>query len=323
MPAVIGNSKLTDMTLFFYGANTYALKSQLGQMVDAYLKKAGSDYGLERLEGAAVKLQDLAAALNATPFLASSRLVIVEGVAGNKGVAEKLPQILSKVPVTTVAVFVEREVDQRTAAFKALSKAEKVVKFEPLNGPKLMSWAEAQVKKHDGEAEPGALRELIDRSGEDQWRLSGEINKLVNFNPVITKVSVAQMVEFSLERTIFDLVEAMTAGRTGDALTAYRALTRQKDGEMYVLTMVQWQLRNLLLAGSAPAGMSSEQLAATAGMSGYVAGKMLAASRGVDLRRLARAYGLACDAEFDIKTGRAKAPEAVERLIYRVGSGLT
>ena len=42
------------MTLFFYGPNSYALRQQLGQMVEAYRKKVGSDFGLERLDGADV-----------------------------------------------------------------------------------------------------------------------------------------------------------------------------------------------------------------------------------------------------------------------------
>src|SRR6516165_7537556 len=120
------------MTLFFYGSNAYALRQQLRQMVDAYRKKAGSDYGLERIDGATVKPRDLLATLQASPFLATSRLVIVEGVAGNKPVAEKLSEMLGKVPATTVVVFVEREVDRRTNAFRSLSKADKVVNFEPV-----------------------------------------------------------------------------------------------------------------------------------------------------------------------------------------------
>src|SRR6266567_1829039 len=102
------------MTLFFYGANSFALRKQLGQMVEAYRTKAGSDYGLDRVDGAALKTKGLTAILQASPFLASSRLVIVEGVVANKPVSEKLADIMGHVPASTVVVFVEREVDQRT-----------------------------------------------------------------------------------------------------------------------------------------------------------------------------------------------------------------
>ncbi|HUD11935.1 MAG TPA: hypothetical protein VMS08_05980, partial [Candidatus Saccharimonadia bacterium] len=145
-------------------------------MVEAYLSKAKSDFGLERVDGATVREQDLAAVLQATPFLASSRLVIIEGVAGNKTLSEAMASLLKKVPSTTVAVFVEREVDLRTIAFKALNKADKVVKFEQLSGGKLLSWARAEIERLGGQAESGAVRELVELAGEDQWRLSEEIN---------------------------------------------------------------------------------------------------------------------------------------------------
>jgi DNA polymerase III subunit delta len=306
------------MMLFFYGPNTYALRQQLAQMVAAYRAKAGSDFGLERIDGAVVKAAELNAALQATPFLATSRLVIVEGVAANKAVAGGLAAMLAGVPASTVAVFVEREVDQRTSAFKALKGADKVVKFEALEGPKLLGWVRAEIARLGGMAEPAVIRELVELAGEDQWRLAGEINKLVNYDPTVTVETVRELVAPSVERSIFDLVEAMTGGRAAAALAAYRVLLHQKESEMYVLTMVQWQLRNLLLAKTAPAGMGPNDLAKAAGMSPYVAGKMMAVQGAMYEEVLRAAYGAAVECEFDIKTGRLKAEVAVEQLIYRV-----
>jgi DNA polymerase III subunit delta len=307
------------MTLFFYGPNSYALRQQLNQMMAAYRKKAGSDFGLERVDGMAVKPRELLATLQASPFLATSRLVIVEGAAGNKAMSDKLAAMMAAVPATTVVVFVEREVDQRTVAFKALKQADRVVKFEPLTGPKLLGWLKAEVERLGGAAEPTVLRELVELAGEDQWRLSGEVTKLVNYDPMVTVAAVRELVTPSVERSIFELVEAMTAGRTAAALAAYRVLLEQKESEMYVLTMIQWQLRNLLLAKTAPAAMTPAELAKAAGMSPYVAGKMAAAQSGMSEEALAAAYRAAADCEYDIKTGRTRAEVAVERLIWGVG----
>jgi DNA polymerase-3 subunit delta len=307
------------MTLFFYGANMYALREQLAQMVEAYRAKAGSDFGLERVDGAAVKLQDLTATLQASPFLASSRLVIVEGAAANKAVADKLAEIMGKVPASTVAVFVERDVDRRTTAFKSLSRADKVMKFEPLSGPQLTRWIKAEVERLGGNADAAAMRELVDLAGEDQWRLDGEINKLVNYSPNVSVQTVRDLVTPSVERSIFDLVEAMTSGRGGPALSAYHALLEQKESEIYILTMVQWQLRNLLLAKTAP-GLSPDELAKAAGMSPYVAGKMMTAQSGLSEETLKKFYIAAADCEFDIKSGNIKAEAAVEQLIYKVAT---
>ncbi len=304
------------MTFFFYGPNTYALRQQVNQMIAAYRAKAGSDYGLDRVDGSSIKPAELVATLQATPFLATSRLVIVEGLASNKAAA-KLPELLVAVPSSTVAVFVESQIDQRTLIFKALSAADKVVKFEPLPEGKLLGWCQAEVERVGGTADRAALQELLNLAGDDQWRLSGEINKLVNYDATITRDTVRRLVTPSIDQSVFDLVEAMTAGRSGAALKAYRNLLAAKESELYLLTMVQWQLRNLLLAKTAP-NMSSAELAKAAGMSPYVAGKMLNAQRHHSEQALSRAYRAAADCELEIKSGRLKPEAAVEQLIYTI-----
>lgn len=308
------------MTIFYFGPNNYEMKLALQQMIEAYTKKAGSDFGLERLDGATAKLGDISAALMASPFLANSRLVIIEGLALNKSIGEKLPALMAAVPSTTVALFADREVDMRTIVFKQLSKADKVVKFEPVSGPKLLSWAKHEIETLGGKADNAAIRELVDVAGEDQWRLSGEINKLVNYNPEITVKMVRELVAPSVEQSIFEMVEAMTAGRTGAALAGFRNLLELRESEIYVLTMVQWQLRNLLLAKTAPAAMSPAELAKAAGMSPYVAGKMATAQNRMSEEVLRNAYIMAADCEFNIKSGKLKGEAAVEQLIYRVAS---
>jgi DNA polymerase-3 subunit delta len=310
------------MTLFFYGPNRYALSRQVRQMVDAYLKKAGSDLGLERIEGGAAQIRELTASLQAVPFLATSRLVIVDGLASNKAAADQLEKLLDGVPSTTVAVFIERNVDQRTKAYRALMKADKVVKFEPVTGPKLTAWVRAEAHRLGGEMEPAVARELVGLAGEDQWRLSEEISKLVNYEPNVGVETVRELVSPSTERSIFDLVEAMSNGNAAMALGQYRGLLEQRVNEMYVLTMIQWQLRNLLLAKTAPPAMSPVELAKVAGLSPYVAGKAAAAQSRLSEKVLKHAYAAAADGEFAIKTGRLKADVAVERLIYQVAAAV-
>ncbi len=306
------------MTLFFYGPNTYLMRRQIDQMVAAFIKKTGSDLGLERVDGLVAKPDGVRAALQATPFLSTSRLVIIDGLAANKATFEKLGNPLELVPQTTVAVFVESAVDQRTTAFKLLGGANKVVKFESQTSAQLTLWCKRLIEEAGGTAERGAIVELLKLAGEDQWRLSEEITKLVNYSPQVTVESVRVLVVASPEVSIFDLVEAMTAGRTADAYAARAVLANQKQDDIYVLSMIQWQLRNLLLAKVAPSGITSAELAKAAGMSPYVAGKMQSAASNHAQEVLTAGLKLAIDYEHEIKSGRRASEAAVEQLIYRV-----
>lgn len=307
------------MTFFFYGPNTYALRQEMQRLIAAYCKKTGSDFGLERIDGAKVTASGLAAALQTTPFLVTSRLVIIEGLGANKGVAGDLAKVIKDVPESTVVIFVDTEVDRRTAYFKTLSADSKPVEFEPLSTMRLEAWVRQEVAKQGGKIGSQAIRRLIELAGEDQWRLSGEIAKLVNYAPEVTPLTVDELVEPSFSETIFHLVDALTAGRTATALRLFRGLVMERTNEIYILTMIQWQLRNLLLAKTA-GGLKPSELAKRAGLSPYVASKAVAKAQDFSQEVLAKAFVAAVDCEYQIKSGETPAEVGLEQLIFNLTS---
>ncbi len=109
----------------------------------------------------------------------------------------------------------------------------------------------------------------------------------------------------------------MTSGRSGDALNMFRKLLQAREDEFKMLGMIQWQLRNLLLAKAA-GQMSSAELAKVAGISPYVAGRVQANSRRYDIEILKGAYKAAVDTEEAIKSGLIPSTVGVEQLIYKI-----
>lgn len=307
------------MIFFFYGPNAYAARHEIHRMTEAYIKKTGSDLGFERLDGSSLNLHTLQATLQASPFLATSRLIIIDDFGKVKVTGEALEKVLASIPSTTVAVFYDGEVDQRTAYFKTMHKVARNVKFEAMNGSELTAWIMAEAKRLGGSIDRTAAQALLTTAGEDQWRLSGEINKLVNYQPKITTETIALLVVPTLSQSIFDLVEAMTAGRGKAAMSAYHELLAERTNEIYLLTMVIWQLRNLLLARTA-VGLAPNDLAKVAGMSPYVAGKAMQAARSFDESTLKQAFLAATECEYRIKSGLDPAQPAIERLILEVAT---
>lgn len=307
------------MVFFFYGPNSYASRRQVREMMATYTKKTSSDIGLERIDGPAVDLKTLTSSLLAVPFLATSRLVVVDYLSQNKAVTEKIDQIIKAVPATTVTVFYEKEVDRRGRYFKTLAAEAKAIEFKLLTPGQLAAWVKREVRKLDATIEPAAAQELLDRTGDDQWRLEQELLKLSNFDPTITKQAVVDLVEERLEESIFGLVEAMSGGQPKLALERYQGLLAGGSNEMYVLTMIMWQLRNLLLAKTAGT-IPSSQLAREAGLSPFVATKAQGAQRRFSQEQLKQAFLAGIDTEAAIKTGAGKADQLVELLIYEVAT---
>jgi DNA polymerase-3 subunit delta len=305
------------LIFFFYGPNTFASRRKLQEMVETYVTKSGSDFGLERIDGKEASYDQIIAAMQASPFLAKTRLVIIENLSANKSAVERVLAALDAIPDTTVAVFHEGEADQRTTYFKTMSKLPKAVKFDKLGQSQLLSWTKREVEKLGGTIERPALNALVEAVGDDQWRLEQEVNKLVNFAPAVTLENVKNLVSTSSTESIFDLVDAMSAGNTKRALAVYRGLIGERTNEVYILTMVTWQLRNLLLAKTS--GMSnSGELAKAAGMSPFVAGKALQKGKSLSEEMLKQAFMESVEADYTIKSGQGTAEQVVEDLIYRV-----
>lgn len=307
------------MIFWFYGTNSYAARQQIAKMADQYRAKVGSDIGLERINGAEAAEAALAAALQAAPFLTSSRLVIIEDLGQNKAVAPKIGLLLAGVPDTTVAVLYDGKLDKRGQYYKELSASTlvKAVGFDPLPEAKLLQWIEREAARRGLAVTRPVAVKLLRMAGDDQWRLSAEIAKLAAYGGDITTELLEDMVSPNPSDTIFDLVEAMTAGRTEQALGLYRSLRADQQSEYYILTMIIWQLRNLVLA-KAGAGLSAAELSKTTGLSSFVAGKMLTRQRSFDAARLQQVFISAVDTDYRIKSGFAKADVLVEQLVVHI-----
>ena len=310
---------LCGMVFFFYGPNTYALRQEVRRLIDTYVSRTGSDFGLERVDGTKVTEPELRMALQAMPFLSTSRLVIIEDLGTNKPASDHIGDLLGYVGESTVAVFIDSEVDRRTSYFKTLVAEARGVEFAVLTGPKLEKWVRQEVTRQGARITPAASRRLIELAGEDQWRLSGEIAKLANYRSEITPATVDELVEPGFSETIFNLVDAMTAGRSGVALKLYHGLILQRTNEIYILTMIIWQLRNLLLAKAA-GDLPPSELTKRAGLSPYVATKAVAKRVDFSLETLKAAFLEAVECEYRIKSGQVPAEAAIEQLIYDVAT---
>lgn len=310
------------MILFFYGSNTFAARQQIAQLSNQYEQKTGNRFGLERVQGQKATVGELRAALQAVPFLANSRLVIVENLGLNKAIGPKIKELITDIPASTVAIFYDPQVDQRTSYYKALRAEAKAVEFKAISGGALQKWIQKTVADCDATIDRPALGRLIELAGDDQWRLSGEIAKLASYNKAITVQAVEAMVERNHTDTVFNLIEAMSSGRKRQAVDYYHGLRQEGQSEIYILSMVIWQLRNLLFAKAA-GKITPPELAKQASMSPFVASKMLSKRHLFQEEQLKFAFLEAVDTDYRIKTGGGDPHTLVERLIVRVAMAVS
>ncbi|MBI4101158.1 DNA polymerase III subunit delta [Candidatus Microgenomates bacterium] len=311
------------MVLFFYGPNSFAARVKIRETIERFKKKAGSDFGLERFDGddPTLTADKLITAMTSVPFLAEHRLIIIEDLLTNKPIAEVAVKALRRVPKSTVVIWHERKPDERTRLFKMLVKASKPVKFQELGPAQLNGWVRKTAQDMGGKIDQLATNFLIQRVGNDQWRLWHELQKLASFKPTITKDMIEELTEASFEDTIFNLIDALVDGRSQQALELYQGLRSKRAEPLYILNMIAWGLRNLIVVKAA-GDRSAAEMAKDHGMSPFVVGKATRAVRDLDLRLLKKIHRQIVATDFRLKTTSADPDILLEQLLFTTSQRL-
>lgn len=321
------------MILFFYGEDTFRMRQKLKALKEKFVTASLGDTNLSVLDGGKVTFDEFVRQILAMPFLSKSRLVIVENImAGKKSaqgesasgreVLEKIPDSLAKVPNSTVLVFVEEEApDRRTALFKRLNKPGQAQEFKLLEPEALRRWIKKEVEDRGGTIDPAAISKLFEYVGSDLWRMSNEIDKLTTYNKQLTTENIELLVNPQVESNIFKMIEAVAKKDLKIATQELYKLLKSGEHELYILTMIVWQYRNLLIIKDLSERIkttNSWSLAKKAGLSPFVVQKSLMVLPRYSLEDLRKIYRTLSDFDIKIKTGKIESRVALELMIFEL-----
>jgi DNA polymerase-3 subunit delta len=109
-----------------------------------------------------------------------------------------------------------------------------------------------------------AARVLVELVGRDLGRLRQELTKAADYlgepGGLVTEEILQEVCSLLAEAAIWDLTDAVVRGRTQDALATTHRLLENGAAPHYLLSMVSWQLRQLLQLQSATAlGLSPQE----------------------------------------------------------------
>lgn len=311
------------MVLFLYGEDNYRLKHKLKEMKEKYISASLGDTNLTILDGKTVKADDIIRQVLAYPFLAKTRLVIVENLLkeGKKEIQEKIVEFLPKVPESTVLVFTEDAVpDKRISLFKKLVKLAKVQEFKALDDAAVIAWIREESEKNGAQITPDATDKLFNFIGHDLWQLSNEIAKLTAYNNKITPETVELLVKTQTSSDIFGLIDAVASHNKKKALSELYRAVENGDHELYILSMIVYQYRNMLVVRDLmDRGANSQyDLASRAKLHPFVVGKTMNLVRNIKLADLKTAYSTLLDFDIAVKTGRIDSKVALDILIVKL-----
>jgi DNA polymerase-3 subunit delta len=300
------------------GENSFALERALHGRIAEFVESYG-DLALERIDGQEVEYEKMREALTSLPFLASRKLVVLREPGANKDFVAAIESLVSEIPETTEVVIVEAKPDKRTAYYKFLRSQKDFQDFPELDGNDLAGWLTKEAKNRGGELSLNDARLLVERLGTDQQLLANELEKLLLYDPKVSRTSIEQLTTASPQSTIFQLLETAFAGNGRRTLQLYAEQRNLKVEPAQIIAMLTWQLHVLAIIKTA-GERSAEQIAKEARINPYVVRKSQAIARSLSTAELKQQIASLLSIDMRSKRTNLDADEALQNYLLELAT---
>jgi len=301
------------MVVALTGPNHYLLKRRLDELASGFIKEH-SELAVEKIDAEETEPQAVLDAVQGLPFLAARKLVIVRNGSANKSLSGQIEQIIDAAGDTTDIIFYEPSPDKRSSYYKVLKTRTQLEEYGEMDTGALAGWLQQAAKDNGGELSRSDANYLVDRIGPNQLQLAGELEKLIIYDPKISRGTIDLLTVKNPQSKIFDLLDAAFAGNKKRALELYDEQRAQKVEPQAIIAMIAWQLRLLALA-STGIGKTPQQIAKDAGLSSYPVIKAQNLARKINNKQLSELVSGALEIDEKGKTKNIDLDEALKTYI--------
>ena len=312
------------MIIFLYGEDTYRLNKKLNEIIEQYkARKLGLNFSL--FDAGSVPYEEFSQEIRQKSIFSEKKFAIVKNVFLNKEFKEKLLKNIENLAGydEVVVICQEGHVLKTDRLLSSLKKNAQIQEFEPLSPLKLNAWVKKEADGLGLKLSKSGLDTLVLFVGNDLWRLSNEIQKLANYrfgqDGEVRADEVELLVKPRVETDIFKTIDALARKNKKAALKLIHEHLENGDSPFYILSMINYQFRNLIIVKSESerAGEGSG-LAKNLGIHPYVLQKSLQLSRGFSFDDLKKIYRKIFQIDLDVKTGKLGAETGLDLLIAEI-----
>lgn len=301
------------MIYFIYGEDSYRSKRKLEEIVEGYKKVHKSGLNLIYIDAKQTDFKDFYSNFKITSMFAEKKLIVLRNVFDSKKFQEDLLESVKNIEELKdiVIVYEDSPADKRVKIFKALEKYAKCQECDFMMPAVLKKWILQEFENKKSKINLDAVDLLINFVGSDLWQMENEINKLSNYKlgEAIKKEDVQLLVKPNTTNDIFKTIEALASK---DKKLALDLLHKQLDGgdfPLYLLTMIAYQFKNLLIIKGSPKN---------SGLHPYVVQKSLYLCNQFTIEQLKKIYQKIFQIDSDIKSGKVEAETALDLLLVEI-----
>jgi len=308
------------MTIFLYGEDSYRSRQKLNEIIERYKKIHKSGLSLKFFEEKELSFEDFRDEFQQTSMFAEKKMIVLKSVFSDReGFKESFLKDSKKfINSKDIILFFESgEVPRNDSLFKLLKKYGKSQEFEPLEGEQLRRWVKKEFVRLKTKIDGNALIKLIEFVGNNLWQMENEIKKLVSYklkcpNPEISQRDIELLVKPKIETDIFKTIDAIAVKNKKQAIELIHEHLERGDTPLYLLSMINFQFRNLLIVKSSRFGYEKLK------MHPYVIQKSTQQARKFNFEELKKIYQKIFQVDLAIKTGKVEPEVALDLLIAEI-----
>lgn len=315
---------------FLFGNDEFAISRRLKELETDFDDPTSADMNTARLDARSMSENDLNTAVNAMPFLAKRRLVLLANPSSkynNAPSRKKFLEFIGNAPDTTRIVMYEsvepRDVNKHWL-IKWAEKGDKKMQTKAFMLPKpweMTGWIVNETKNQNGQIEPRAAEMLRDMVGVDTRQAGMEIAKLlayVNWARPVKVEDVESVCIVTSQQSVFDFVDALSNGNGKDAQYLLHRLLESED-PFSLWGMVVRQFRLLLQAREILDGRGNkDDVARALGVHPFVAEKTTGQAVHFSVETLEAIYHRLLRIDEGVKTGQLTLDLALDTLVVEL-----
>jgi DNA polymerase-3 subunit delta len=315
---------------FLFGNDEFAISRRLKDFESDFNDPTSADMNMARLDARSVSENDLNTAVNAMPFLAKRRLVLLANPSAkynNAASRKKFLEFIERTPESTRLVMYEpvepRDADRHWLV-KWAEKHEKSMQMKAFMLPRpreMTGWIVNETRSQGGQIEPRAAEMLKDMVGVDTRQAGMEIAKLlayVDWVRPVTGADVEAVCIVTSQESVFDFVDALSNGNGQSAQHLLHRLLESED-PFSLWGMVVRQFRLLLQAREILDGRGNkDDVARTLGVHPFVAEKTTGQAGRFSVESLEYVYRKLLAIDEGVKTGQVTLDLALDTLVVEL-----
>jgi DNA polymerase-3 subunit delta len=313
-----------------YGNDEFAISRKLKDFESDFSDPTSADMNTARLDARSLSEDSLGNALNAMPFLAKRRLVLLSNPSSkynNPQVRKKFLRFIENIPETARLVMyesVEPKEAEKHWLVKWAEKNEKSVQARAFMLPRLKDmagWIVNETKNQGGKIEPRAAEMLKEMVGVDTRQAGMEIAKLLayaNWARPINSQDVEAVCIVTSQQSVFDFVDALANGNGKSAQHLLHRLLETEE-EFSLWGMVVRQFRLLLQAREILDGRGNkDDVARALGIHPFVAEKATQQAARFSIESLEAIYHQLLNIDERVKTSQVTLDLAMDTLVVEL-----